>query len=109
MKILWSRDASDDLIDIISFIADRSGNKMAREVYSRIKERVESVIEFPATGRVVPELTTIGITDIHELIEPPWRVFYRIYQNEVRILSVIDGRRNIEELLYRKVIDAKLQ
>ncbi|TVQ38558.1 MAG: type II toxin-antitoxin system RelE/ParE family toxin [Spirochaetaceae bacterium] len=108
MKILWSKDASDDLIEIISFIAERSGKKMARGIYFRIKEKVESVREFPATGRVVPELTSIGITEIHELIEPPWRIFYRIYQNEVRILAVIDGRRNIEEILYRKVIDGKL-
>ena len=108
MRILWSRDASDDLMGIISFIAERSGKKVARGIYSRIKEKVESIREFPATGRMVPELTSIGITEIHELIEPPWRIFYRIYQNEVRILSVVDGRRNIEEILYRKVIDGKL-
>lgn len=107
MKILWSKDASDDLVEIISFIAERSGRKMARGIYFRIKDEVESVREFPATGRVVPELTSIGITEIHELIEPPWRIFYRIYQNEVRVLSVIDERRNIEEILYRKVIDRK--
>jgi len=109
MRILWSKDASDDLTEIISFIAERSGKKVARRIYSRIQEKVESITEFPATGRIVPELTSIGITEIHELIEPPWRIFYRIYQNEVRILSVVDGRRNIEEILYRKVIDGKLK
>jgi toxin ParE1/3/4 len=109
MRILWSRDASDDLTGIISFIAERSGKKVARGIYSRIREKVESIREFPATGRIVPELTSIGITEIHELIEPPWRIFYRIYQNDVRILSVVDGRRNIEEILYRKVIDGTLR
>ena len=71
---------------------------MADEIYPGIKERVESEEEFPATGRVVPELIAIGVTEIHELIQPPWRIFYRIYQNEVKILSIIDGRGNIEEL-----------
>jgi toxin ParE1/3/4 len=109
VKILWSRDASDDLMEIIAFIANRSGKKMARDIYSRIKAKVESVRRFPATGRVVPELASIGVTDIHELIEPPWRVFYKIHQNELRVLSVIDGRRNTEDILYRKVIDGKLR
>jgi len=109
MTIQWSKDAGDDLMEIISFIAERSGKKVARGIYSRIKENVESIREFPATGRIVPELASIGITEIHELIEPPWRIFYRIYRNEVRILSVVDGRGNAEEILYRKVIDGKLK
>ena len=109
MKILWSRDASDDLMEIISFIAERSGKKVTRGIYSRMMEKIESIREFPATVGIAPELTSIGITEIHELIEPPWRIFYRIFQNEVRILSVVDGRRNIEEILYRKVIDGKLK
>ena len=108
MKIFWSKDAGDDLMEIIGFIAERSGKKAARAIYSRIKGKVESIREFPATGRVVPELISIGVTEIHELIEPRWRIFYRIYQHEVRVLSVIDGRRNIEEILYRKMIDGKL-
>ncbi|TVQ18381.1 MAG: type II toxin-antitoxin system RelE/ParE family toxin [Spirochaetaceae bacterium] len=109
MKIRWSEDAADDLAQIIGFIAERSGKKMAREVYYRIRERVVSVKEFPAAGRVVPELSAIGISDIHELIEPPWRVFYRAHQSELRVLSVIDGRRNAEEILYRKVISGKIR
>lgn len=108
MKVLWSRDAGDDLMEIITFIADRSGKPAGREIYSRIRERVQSAKEFPSTGRVVPELAAIGIADIRELIEPPWRVFYRVHQDELRVLSVIDGRRNLEEILYRKVIDGTL-
>ena len=53
--------------------------------------------------------SAVRITEIHELIEPPRRIFCSTCQNDVRILSVIDGRRSIEEILYRKVIDGKFR
>jgi toxin ParE1/3/4 len=107
-KIVWSQDASDDLIEIISYIRDKSGKNIAKEIYQRIIKRVENIEILPKSGRVVPELVSIGVLDIREIIEKPWRIFYRITKEEIQIISVIDGRRNIEEILYKKVIDGKL-
>ncbi|NNM53473.1 MAG: type II toxin-antitoxin system RelE/ParE family toxin [Spirochaetales bacterium] len=108
MKILWSEDASQDLLDIVSYIKDRSGSTMAREIYSRIQEKVKKSNSFPDSHRVAPELAEIGIAEIKEIIESPWRIFYRISNDEMRILSVVDGRRNVEEVLYRKIIEGKM-
>mgnify|MGYP000849914591 FL=1 len=107
-KIVWSQDASDDLIDIVTYIKEKSGKNIATEIYQRIITHVEKIDIFPEGGRVVPELISIGVLDIREIIENPWRVFYRITSTEVQIISVIDGRRNIEEILYKKVIDGKM-
>ncbi len=107
-KIVWSQDASDDLIDVITLIRDKSGKKIANEIYQRIISHVEKIEILPKGGRVVPELLTIGVIDIREIIESPWRIFYRIDEEEIQIISLIDGRRNIEEILYKKVIDGKM-
>ncbi|MCA1950117.1 MAG: type II toxin-antitoxin system RelE/ParE family toxin [Treponema sp.] len=107
-KIVWSQDASDDLFDIVSYIKEKSGTTIAYEIYQRIINHVEKIDLFPESGRVVPELISIGILDIREIIEAPWRIFYRVTESEIQIISVIDGRRNIEEILYKKVIDGKL-
>ena len=107
-KIVWSQDASDDLIDIVTYIKEKSGKNIANEIYQRIITHVEKIDFFPEIGRVVPELISIGVLDIREIIETPWRVFYRITSSEIQIISVIDGRRNIEEILYKKVIDGKI-
>jgi len=107
-KIVWSQDASDDLIDIVTYIKDKSGKNIANEIYQRIISHVEKIDVFPEGGRVVPELISIGVLDIREIIENPWRVFYRITSTNIQIISVIDGRRNIEEILYKKVIDEKI-
>ena len=56
------------------------------------------------------ELKDIGIYGIYELTIKPWKVYYKISDNNKRafILFVLDGRRNIEEILISKVIDNKL-
>lgn len=108
-KIVWSQDASDDLIDIVTYIKEKSGKNIAAEIYSRIILHVEKISISSTIGRIVPELMSIGIHDIREIIEKPWRIFYRITSNEIHIISVIDGRRNVEELLYKKVIDGKIE
>jgi toxin ParE1/3/4 len=64
---------------------------------------------FPTQGKISEDLRSIGIVSIHEIIETPWRIFYKIEYDTVFILSILDGRRNIEEILYKKVIEGTLQ
>ncbi len=109
MRVLWSQDASQDLLEIVRFIKERSGAGIARQIYERITLKVAKANSFPESHRVVPELAQIGISEVKEIIEAPWRIFYRATESEVRVLSVIDGRRNVEDILYRKMIEGKLR
>ncbi len=108
-KIIWSEDASLDLVDIISYIKMHSGKKIAKGIYTRIKRKVDNIIDFPKAGIIVPELYSIGITDIYQIIESPWKIYYKILENKILVLSVIDGRRNLEEILYKKIISTRQQ
>ncbi len=108
-SIVWSQDASDDLLEIITYIKEKSGTNIATGISTRIIDHVEKIEISPKIGRVVPELMAIGVTDVREIIENPWRIFYRITTNTVSIISVIDGRRNVEELLYKKLINKKIE
>jgi hypothetical protein len=60
--------------------------------------------------KVSPELKDIGINDIYQLSINPWIVYYKINEEnkKVKILLVLDGRRNIEKILIDKAIDNKL-
>jgi toxin ParE1/3/4 len=107
-KILWSYDAKSDLIEIITYIKERSGSEIARKIYNKVRNQIGKIILYPESFRAVPELLDIGVTEIKELVESPWRIFFRIDNNEIKILTILDGRRNIEEILYKKMIDGKL-
>jgi plasmid stabilization system protein ParE len=56
------------------------------------------------------ELMDIGIYDVYELVIKPWKVYYKISGDNKKayVLFVLDGRRNLEEILMSKVIDRKL-
>jgi hypothetical protein len=56
------------------------------------------------------ELSDIGIFDVYELVIKPWKVYYKISSDnkKVYVLFILDGRRNLEEILMSKVIDGKI-
>ena len=106
--IIWTEDAAEDLLDIITYQKLKYGVEKANAVYASIQKRVSSLLNYPQKGRIVPELHSIGVTSYHELIEHPWRIIYRVTETAVYIVSLLDSRRNVEEVLYKKMIDGKL-
>lgn len=102
----WSETSENDLTDIIQYIAEDNPLN-AYEVYKKIKPKASSLHTFPDRGRIVPELQDQGITQYRELIAPPWRIIYRISEKRVYVLSVFDGRRNVEDILLKRMIGLK--
>jgi len=58
----------------------------------------------PTRGRIVPELKRHGVTGFRELIERPWRMIYFIKGKRVSVVSVLDGRRQLEDLLLERFL-----
>ena len=103
-NIIWADIAEKDLKNIIEYIADDSPLN-AQKVFKKIKEKASSLYSFPDRGRLVPELKEQGILQYHELIQSPWRIIYRISGNTVYVLSVLDARRNIEDILLKRLLN----
>ena len=57
--------------------------------------------------RIIPELQLQGILQYRELIIFPWRVIYRISEKNIYILSVLDSRQNVEDILFQRLINSK--
>jgi toxin ParE1/3/4 len=103
----WSETAERDLIAIIEYIADESPLR-AYEVFKEPKRKALSLRTFPGRGRIVRELQEQGIAQYHELVVSPWRIIYRISEKVVYVLSVLDSRRSIEDILLRRLTGLKL-
>ncbi len=97
-RVVWTEPALLDLQDIVRYLGIESVGP-ARKQYRRIKESAKKLEQFPEAGRVVPELERESILKYRELVIHPWRLMYRIRGGEVLVLALIDGRRNIEDLL----------
>ena len=101
--IKWAAVAQRELTQIIDYIAlDSPGN--ALQVLKKIKQKASNLYTLPERGRIVPELQDQGIHIYRELIVTPWRIIYRISDTTVFVLSVIDARRNVEDILLDRLI-----
>jgi len=98
-----TKGAEADLEEIVSYIANDSVQNALR-VLERLENKVNSLNKMPERGRYVPELLDKNIREYKELIENPWRIVYKIDGNDVYVLAIIDGRRNIEDILIEKLI-----
>jgi toxin ParE1/3/4 len=106
-RVVWSNVAENDLRNIIEYIADESPSN-AFDVFKSIKKRASLLYTLPERGRIVPELRDQGILQYREIIIPPWRILYRISKRHVYVLSVLDSRRNIEDILLRRLTNGNI-
>jgi plasmid stabilization system protein ParE len=102
-KIKWAAPARDDLGEIIDYIFFRN-ESYAIKVLDKIEEAVKKLDVSPKQGRIVPELEKYGYFLYREVIVDYWRIMYKIENDIVWIMVVIDGRRNIEDIILKKMI-----
>lgn len=106
-KVIWSHVAENDLLNIIEYIASDSRSR-ASGILKKIKEKASNLYFSPERGRIVPELREYGLLQYREIIIAPWRIIYRIGGKKVYVLSVIDSRRNIEDILFKRITNSKI-
>jgi toxin ParE1/3/4 len=106
--IIWSKDAGDELTDIISYIKHSTGKITAKKIYLKIMNEVKRVSNNAAGKKIAPLLREFGINNIYQLNINPWTLFYKVEINKMKIISIIDGRRNLEEILYKKMIEGRI-
>jgi len=102
-EVIWTKNAEYDLEEIIEYIKTDS-IQVAKDIFFKIKEQCNSLSNFPTSRRVVPELQNIGILRYRELIYKRWRIVYKVESEKVYILIVIDSSRDIEDILFRRLL-----
>lgn len=99
----WAATAERDLKQFIDYIAIANPDN-ALQLLIKIRQKTSSLYTLPERGRIVPELQDQGIQTYRELILARWRIIYRITDSTVYVLSVIDARRNVEDILLDRLI-----
>jgi len=102
-EVEWSEPAEADLEGILGFIAVERPH-IAQDVGLTLRNLAESLERLPLRGRVVPELRALGLSQFREVVTRPWRMIYRILGQKVIIVALLDGRRELQELLMERLI-----
>jgi len=102
-RVIWTETATRDLEGIVAYIAEDS-RQQAKKVLKQIRGKTATLRSSPSRGRIVPELLDFDLRSWRELVLSPWRIIYRMEGNVVFVDSVIDGRRDVEDVLMRRLL-----
>src|SRR5438094_5089106 len=92
-RVIWTPQAKRDLRDIKRYIA-RDAPSTAKVFIRRIQDRVRRVGRMPSAASIVVEVSR---PDIREIYVGSYRIIFRIYEQDVRILLVTHGAQLLKE------------
>jgi toxin ParE1/3/4 len=104
--VLLTNDAARDLDEIYDFIALHAAPQKAVYALEQIEKAFFRLSESPERGAHPKELLLLGIREYREVFFKPYRIIYRVTDKNVYVLLIVDGRRDLQLLLQRRLLDA---
>jgi toxin ParE1/3/4 len=104
-EVLLTQGAEQDLESIYDYIAGSDSVVSANYVLDQLMEVVESLSQFPERGSYPKELAALGIKEYRQTFFKPYRMIYRVIGNQVMIYLIIDGRRDMQSVLERRLLN----
>ena len=103
-RVKLTHDAVRDLEEICDYIDRHDAPARADHVLEKIDKAFHSLSEHPQRGNSPKELMDIGIREYREIFFKPYRIIYRVMGNNVYVLVIADGRRDMQALLQRRLL-----
>jgi toxin ParE1/3/4 len=103
-EVLLTEDAERDVEDLYSYIVEFVSQKNADYVLDRLLEVAESLATSPERGSLPKELRSLGIREYRQVFFKPYRLIYRVVGKQVIIYVIADGRRDMQNLLARRLL-----
>ena len=88
------------------FLDRRSTPGRADLLLDRMEAAFKALAESTLRGRYPKELADIGILEYREVAVKPYRAIYRVSGKSICVLVIADGRRDIQTLLQRRLLQA---
>ncbi len=104
--VLLTEGAEQDVEALYDHIAEFDSVANANHVLDRLMEVVDGLAQFPERGSYPQELVALGIKDYRQTAFKPYRVIYRVLGNRVVIYLIVDGRRDMQAVLARRLLGA---
>ena len=103
-SVLLTDDAARDLEDLCDYIDLHDVPYKADYVLEQIEKACSSLSEKTHRGAYPKELLSIGVREYREIFFKPYRIIYRVIENNVYVLLIADGRRDMQTLLQRRLL-----
>lgn len=103
-RVIIDPQAKSDLKEILVYVAMNDSVQSANRLLDALEEACYKLEKFPKRGHIPPELRQTGVKSYLEIHYKPYCIIYEIEDNLIYIHSVIDGRRNIQEILSNRFL-----
>lgn len=104
-EVFLTAGAVCDLEELYQYIAVHDAPGKAQHVLTRIEKVFANLSEVPDRGVYPKELSALGIREYREIFFKPYRLIYRVIENKVYVLLIADGRRDMQSLLQRRLLE----
>ncbi len=102
--VLLTDDAAHDLEDLCDYIDLHDVPSKADYVLEQIEKVFSNLSENPHRGACPKELLAVGLREYREIFFKPYRIIYRVMEGDVYVLLIVDGRRDMQALLQRRLL-----
>ena len=103
-EVLLTGGAEQDLESIFDYVAEFDSTGSALRLLDRLLEVTESLARFPERGSHPRELLALGIREYRQLTLKSYRIVYRVFERRVLVYLIVDGRRDMQSLLARRLL-----
>jgi toxin ParE1/3/4 len=105
-QVFLTDDASRDLEELYDYIESHDAPGKANYVLDQIEKAFSNLSENPERGAYPKELLAVGLREYREIFFKPYRIIYRVIAADVYVLVIADGRRDMQALLQRRLLQA---
>ncbi len=103
-KVYFVSDAEEDLFRINNYVSKNDSKTKAQTLLKKLEQTCKTLSNLPDRGHFPPELERIGIFSYKEIHYEPYRIIYQVIGKNVYIHCILDGRRDLQQLLQERVI-----
>lgn len=104
-KVVLTDSAVRDLEELDAYITQHDSLERADYVLNKIELAINSLSDQPERGAYPQEFSSLGIREYREIFFKPYRIIYRIVSRTVYIYLIVDGRRDMQSLLNRRLLE----
>lgn len=103
-EVELTQGAENDLEEIHTYLTVNRSPEDADALLDEFIDVIESLENFPLRGNVPEELDALGIREFRQVLLRQYRLIYRTTSTKVSIMVIADGRRDMQTLLERRLL-----
>jgi toxin ParE1/3/4 len=97
-------NAEKDIDEIYRYVRRHDSVEKAEGLSQNIEQVILGLHTSPLRGHYPPELERLGVLEYREVFFKPYRIIYEVAGASVFIHCVLDGRRDLRDILQQRLL-----